>query len=103
MVAKDHSLAIAESVRDAFALLGVHDDAGVFVEKGVVVVEGTHILGDRLEQPAQSRPGFAVYRMSVCGCDNVGTSGVHLRMDGERGDVEVTASLDNVAGVIHED
>ena len=50
---------------DALALLEVEHDAGVVVEQRMVVVEGAGVLGDRIEQPAQRRPGLAVHGVRV--------------------------------------
>src|SRR3954471_23915197 len=103
VVAKDDRLVVAEGVRDALALLDVGDDAGVVVEERVVVVERRDVLRDRLERLAERRQRAPIGRMRVRSTDDVGTRGVHLRVDRERPLVDVVAALDDVTAVVDPD
>ena len=85
VVRQDDGLVPAERVGQSLALLEIEHDTGVVVEQGVVAVERAGVLGDRIEQPAQRRPGLAVHGMRVRGGHDVGSRRVHLRVDGERG------------------
>src|SRR5438552_14459713 len=85
VVAKDHRLAVAQSVGQALALFQVEDDTGVVVEQGVVAVEGADVLGQGVEKAAQGRPRLAVRRVRVGGSNDLGSGRMHLRVDDERG------------------
>ena len=50
----------------------------ILVEKGMVVVERTRVLCEWVEQAPERGPRLPVDRVCVRGCDDVGTSGVHL-------------------------
>ena len=100
MVAEDGGLVLAEGVGDALGLLQVEHDTRVVVEDGVVVVERAHVLGDRVEQAAQRRPGAPVGGVGVGGGDHVGPGRVHLGVDGEGGPVDLAGALDNVAVLV---
>ena len=85
VVAQDGRLVVAEGVGDALALLDVDHDAGVVVEEAVVLEEGAGVLGDRVEQATERRPGPPALAVGVGGGLHVGPGGVHLRVDGEGG------------------
>ena len=80
-------------------LLDVEDHAGVVVEHGVVVVEGTDVLGDRIEGAPEGGPRLPVDRMGVGGSDHVGTGRMDLRVDGEGGAVDRPVSVHHLAAV----
>ena len=78
MVREDDRLVVAERVGEALAFLEVEHDPGVVVEERVVAVEGARVLGERIEQPAQRRPGLAVDRVRVRGRHDVGPGRMDL-------------------------
>src|ERR1700722_8757021 len=102
MVAQDHGLAAAEYGGDPLALLDVEYDAGKVVENVVVLEESASILSDRVEAPAQRRPGPAVYRVAVSGGDNIRPGRVDLGMDRERGRVHPAVTAHHLAAGIHQ-
>ena len=61
-----------------------HDGAAALVAHGVIFIEHAGVLGAGVQQPSRRRPGLAVHRMRVRRRDDVGSSGVDRRVDGER-------------------
>ena len=68
----------------------------------VVLVEGAGILGQRIEQAAERRPGLAVGRMRVGGRDHVRMRGVDRRVNHEAGLVDRLVADQDVAIVVDE-
>src|SRR5947207_1034756 len=100
VVAEDDGLAPPQGMGDALGLVEVEDDAGVIVEQGMVLIERAGILGDRVEQAAGGRPRLAVERVSVGGGHYVGTSGVHLGVDGKGGSVDGIVAVNDLAAPV---
>src|SRR3546814_10181164 len=75
----------------------------LFRSQRLVAVEGAGVLGERVERASQRRPGLAVDGVGVGGGHRVGTGGVDLRVDDERGPVDRPRSLDHLAPWVHED
>src|SRR5471030_2145990 len=100
VIAQNHRLRVAQRLGDAVSLGGLVDYAGIVVEQAVIFVKRAGILRDRIEQPAERRPRFAVHGMGVSGGHGVGPRGVYAGMDGEGGGVDRAVALDRFAQVV---
>ncbi|GAA3049400.1 hypothetical protein GCM10020000_32420 [Streptomyces olivoverticillatus] len=103
VIAQDHRLVRPEGGRDAPPLLLVHDDARVVVEERVVLVEGTDVLRDRLQQLPERGQSPPVGGVAVGGGHDVGAGLVDLRVDREGGLVDVVAAFGDLALVVDQD
>jgi hypothetical protein len=83
--------------------LEIEHDTGVVVEERMVAVERAGILCQWKEQPPQRRPGLAVHRVRVRGRHDIRSGGVHLRVDGEGGQVHRPVAVDHLTSVVDQD
>src|SRR5262245_13440996 len=103
VVAQDDGFVLAERGGDALAFDRVVNHSRVIVEDAMVFIERTGVLSDRIERARQGRPRFAVHRMRVGGRHTIGARRVNRRVDGEGGDVDRGAALDDLAFMVDQD
>ncbi len=72
MIAEDGGFFVAQRFGDAVAFIRAIDDAGVIVKHDVIFVERAGILRERIEQPSERGPRFAIERMGMRGGDDIG-------------------------------
>jgi len=103
MVAQHYRLAASQRLGDAVSLGGFVDHARVVVKQPVAFVEGARILRDRVQQPAERRPGFAAHRVGVGRRHGVGPRGVNPGMDRKGRAIDRPISFDHFALVVDQD
>jgi hypothetical protein len=69
----------------------------------VVLEEGACILCDRIDEPSDCRPRFAVDRVGLRSRDDIWTSSMNLGVYGESGNIERPGTLDDLAALVHPD
>lgn len=85
VVLQDGGLGLAEGPCDPPAFLEVVGHAAEVVVDGVVLKERARVLRDRLERDAQAGERLAVKGVGMGSGHDVGSGGVHLGVDDERG------------------
>jgi hypothetical protein len=75
VVLQNDGLLRSQRFGDLSPLLPLQHDAGERIKQRVVFIEGAGVLGQRIEQTAERRPGLAIGRVRM-------GRGDHLRMRG---------------------